>query len=354
MTQNEEPETIDFGEILGKIKNGKRKIIVSFIISCFLGIIVAFGTKKQFESVSRVLPSSSSSGVGGKLGALGGLAGLAGLNIDLSGGNSIPIEIYPEVINSTTFKRELADSKIYFSTIGDSLTISQYILHEYKPSLMEYLALYTIDIHKTVKAMLGSNNDQSNPDPKVLSREDKEIMKFLKDRIILDVSKKSGIISVNTQFPDPAAAANINQLTLDKLAKVINTYKNQQTYETYKITLAAYAKAKENLESANRELANFLDANRQIATASGKIQEEVLRDNKQIAMEVFSSLAVQLEQSRIQLDQTAAIFQIIEEPLINNAVAKPNKKLILAVFMMLGIMIAILIILKEELIKIIF
>ncbi len=67
-----------------------------------------------------------------------------------------------------------------------------------------------------------------------------------------------------------------------------------------------------------------------------RTQEERLENEYQLAFEVYSELAKQLEQSLIKVEENTPVFSIINEVTIPIEKSKPNRVLILTIWIILG------------------
>ena len=72
-----------------------------------------------------------------------------------------------------------------------------------------------------------------------------------------------------------------------------------------------------------------------------RTHEEQLQNEYQLAFEVYSELAKQLEQSMIKVKEDTPLFSVIEEVIVPIEKSKPNRKLILIVWIFLGVILGI-------------
>jgi uncharacterized protein involved in exopolysaccharide biosynthesis len=88
-------------------------------------------------------------------------------------------------------------------------------------------------------------------------------------------------------------------------------------------------------------LARYRDKNKNILTAADRTKMERLESEYQICFAVFTELAKQLENSRIQVKEETPVFSIIEPISVPIERFKPKRKQILFIWVFIGIIIGV-------------
>ena len=78
-----------------------------------LGLLIAFGSKVEYEASCKLMPESQE-GMKPNLGGLGSLAGLAGINLDMGGSGALTPELYPQIAQSVPFLLKILNEPIHF------------------------------------------------------------------------------------------------------------------------------------------------------------------------------------------------------------------------------------------------
>ncbi len=161
-------------------------------------------------------------------------------------------------------------------------------------------------------------------------------MRILKNKVILNVDDKDGIVTLSAVMSEPLAAAQLASMVQIMLQRYITEFKIEKAQAKLKFTDERYAEAKRQFEMKQEELAQFRDANRNFASAIAKTTEERLSNEYTVALGVYSELAKQREQANIQVKEDTPIFTIVEPVTVPSEHSKPQRGLILIAFIFLG------------------
>ncbi len=101
------------------------------------------------------------------------------------------------------------------------------------------------------------------------------------------------------------------------------------------------AEKRKDFERAQANLAAFRDRNKSVTSAVARTEEERLQSDYQLAFEVYSQLAQQLEQAQIKVKEDTPVFSIVKPVTVPIEKSKPNRPLILIIWTFLGVVFAI-------------
>ena len=104
-------EDIDLSEIIKRMKKNKRIYIQVCSIAFIFGLIIAYGTPKEYTS-KVVLAPEVNSGNSLMQSSLGNIASAMGAKIGMGSTDAIYPQFYPDIISSTSFLVGLFDIKI--------------------------------------------------------------------------------------------------------------------------------------------------------------------------------------------------------------------------------------------------
>lgn len=324
----------------------KRKLVVKVsIVFLILGIIYAYGSKVQYTASCKLMPESqegSTPNLGG-LGGLGGLAGLAGINFDLNT-NTLSPELYPQIVNSLPFQLKIVNEPLYFQKYDTVASSYDFLTKIDNPSIISILVKYTFGLPFEIKSWLSSdykgkrsNNIENDQIIRISNRDDKFIEKF-RDRIMVYVDQKTGIITLESKMPDPIAAAQITEKSLEFLTQYVIDYRVKKARENLDFIEQSYFDAKQNFEIAQKELAIFNDRNRNVTTSLAQIEQEKLKNEFNLTFDVYKSLANQYEQAKIEVKEVTPVFTLLEPIKIPNQKSEPRRILILIISLFIGIL----------------
>lgn len=348
VTENDE---INLVELAKTIWNG-RKTIFKVILICFvIGLAVAFITPKEFTASSTMVPQTSQNSA--KLGGLSSLASMAGFNIDLDqGGAEISPFIYPLIIESIPFHLEIMNTKYQFNGFEQSLSLYEYFTDYQKPGIISSLKKYTIGLPGLIKKSLvkSSAKPQKGTLPK-LSEEQNKISELLSENIKLNIADKDGYMTLTAVFYDAELAAQVANKAQQLLQQYITEFKIEKASAQLDFIENRYKEKKLEFEKTQATLAAFRDRNKNVTSAIAQTEESRLQNEYQLAFEVYSELAKQMEQAQIKVKEDTPVFSIIKPITVPLEKSKPKRSLILVIWIFLGGILGIGLVLGKHLIS---
>lgn len=127
----------------------------------------------------------------------------------------------------------------------------------------------------------------------------------------------------------------------DLLQEQVIAYKISNAQEQLKFTEERFEEKKKEFEEIQSRLANFRDRNQNIASAAVLNQQQRLEAEYNFAFSIFTELAKQLEQARIQVAKDTPVFSVIQPVTVPVEKSAPKRPLILVIFIILGGIMAI-------------
>lgn len=342
-------DEIDLIALAKTLWDNRKFIIITVALFMVLGVAVALLTPKEYTASTTVVPQISDTST--KLGGLSSLAAMAGFNLnDMTGGsNQLSPMVYPQILNSVPFQLELMNTPFRFPGQIDSLSIYTYYTEVKKTGFWEGLKKYTIGLPGVIiKAIKGEDpmtndpmtNDFNSIGYITLTEEQDEVREMLSEKVNLDVNDKDGFLTLSASTIDADLAAQVTQKALQMLQRYITTYKIEKASAQLKFIEERYNDNKKEFEKAQAALAEFRDKNKNVTSALARTQEECLQSDYQLAFDVYSGLAQQLEQARIQVKEDTPVFSVLKPvtvPLEDNA----SGMITLVIYTFLGIVFAV-------------
>ena len=137
-------------------------------------------------------------------------------------------------------------------------------------------------------------------------------------------------------MPEALPAAQLAQHTQKMLQQYITDFKVKKATASLDFVQQRYDETKKQFEQAQDDLARFRDRNKNVATAMAQTELDRLTSNYNLIYSVYSELAKQLEQAKIQVKEDTPIFTIIEPVSVPLEKSKPNRPMILIIWIFLG------------------
>ncbi|GAB3654861.1 Wzz/FepE/Etk N-terminal domain-containing protein [Echinicola sediminis] len=353
--KNTTPDTEDEIDLLALAKTiwDKRKRVYRIVgLFIVLGLLVALLSPKEFTASGIYLPQTSEGAKGG--GSLSGLASLAGINLGGAvGGSEIPPTLYPKIVGSIPFKKEMLKAPLNFEGIDHEVSYQEYYEEYYSPGVLGLIKKYTIGLPGgLIKAIKGDAEESliAEEGETILNVSQKELAHFkrLDGQVSISFNDKEGFVQLSVVMPEAKAAAQLTKYAEALLQKEVIAFKVDNAQEQLKFTEERYQEKKREFEEAQGRLAKFRDRNQNISSSVALNQLEKLEAEYNLVFSVYSELAKQLEQAKLQVSKDTPVFSVIQPVTIPAEKSAPKRPLILVVFSMLGVVIAFGIVFGDE------
>ena len=352
-TSNDE---IDLIEVFKKIWYGRKTIYKSVAVCFVIALIIAFGTPKEYKSEVTLLVETGS-GSNGMSGLLQQFGGLAGINLGGSGGGSDALrpELYPDVIKSTPFLLEILDLKVTESKYDSTVTVTQYLTHHTRSSLVNLAMGYTVGLPFKILGWLKGNrksetqNLKSIKGPLKLTPEQSGTIGSLSGCIKAKQGEANNTLVISVEMQDPMVAAQLTDSVVKSLTKYITDYRTQKAKIDLQFVATSHSEAEVKYKQAQQALAAYSDQNKNVILASARTTEQRLQSEYTLAFNIFNTLSQQLEQAKLKVQQETPVFKVLNPAQVPLQKSKPKTSLILVGTMFLGIFVGIGIIFGKSL-----
>ena len=339
--QMPQEEEIDLVEVVRKLWKNRKLILKITVVFMVLGVLVALFSPKEYTAGCTMVPQSGDKKVGGNL---SGLASMVGINLGgASGGEVLSPTIYPKIVASIPFKKDLMVTPLKFEGYAQPITLLDYYTKdEYqKFSLGHAIVKYTVGLPGVImSAIRGEDTTRISAGKgsaiQSLSKDEKKMAEMLNKMISLNVNDKDGYVQLSASLGEPLAVAQLAERAQELLQTYITDFKIEKVKSNLTFVEQQYDAAKKRYEKMQDSLARFRDANKSFSSAVAKTQEEALTNEYNLAYSVYSELAKQMEQVKIAVNETTPILTIVEPVVVPMERSKPKRGLICVLFTFLG------------------
>ena len=326
MEADNHSDEISLVDLAKQIWKFKYRILKWSAAGALLGLIIGFSIPKEYVSVVSLAPE----GDGAKNGSLGELASIVGVGSmnDISG---INLMLYPQIVSSTPFLLEFAPINV---TVDDRrMVMSEYLLkHQRQPWYSAVIKAPFRAIAWVMSINDGSDTLNLTNSPKILDN----YRKALQSRIMANVDKKTGVITVTSTFQDPLIAKSVADSVVNKLQEYMTSYKTAKTRANLEANQKLLDEAKERYYAADANYAAALDRNRNLILRSAGVQLDRLRNERDLTFQLYQQLSSQVEVDRVKLQEDTPIATVIDPARIAPKASSPRKLLLLVAFAFLG------------------
>jgi hypothetical protein len=246
-------------EKIGRIKNKKRIIFLTIIITTVLAAIEAFSTYDEYDTTVSVIPeipTDQGSVAGSLLQQFSGLGGL-GLGGSLSGNSTIPPQLYSKVVNSTPFILYLFEKEVYFKRHDLKINVQRYFEEYHREPIISSSVNFLYDLpwkilrRKSQDFKKGSLPEKEDS-PIFLTKNEEKLIINLRKRITVTLDPKTGILKLVIRMPDRLASAELASIILSYLKEYVTIYRKQKAQRNMNLFGRNLRNQKQDLKLHNR------------------------------------------------------------------------------------------------------
>lgn len=351
---NSSIDDLDLMALVSIVIYKRKKVLLITLIFSFMGLVFFFITPKEFSASTTFVPQSSESP--SNSGALGGLASLAGFNLGSTTGNSdISPILYPKIVASTNFQKALINAKLHIGDKEEPITYREYYEDFYSPSIPELLKENLMGIPRAIlnsfKGKIEIADVKEEDGIIQVTEEEYGHFKRLTSQLTVTPNEKEGVVSIYFKMPDPLMAAQMTKYTVDLLQEEIIRIKIKNAKEQLKFVEDRFLEREKEFEEAQIKLANFKDRNQNLSSAYVLNQLQLLETNYNFSFNVYSELAKQLEQAKLQVAKDTPVFSIIQPVTVPLEKSNIKGSVLIILFTLIGFFFSISYIIGLEFVK---
>lgn len=333
--ENDELE-IDWMEILRKIIAIRKTLYKAAGVGVVLGIIIALSIPKQYTVTVTLSPEMGGDSKGGGLASLASsfLGGAA-----TSGNNdALNVTLAPDIVASTPFVLELFNTRV--QTLDGKLdtTLVAY-LDEQKTPWWGYIKAAPSLLIGALKSLIIETKDSVSTEINPFQLTKKEAAKVvkLKQAITANVDKKTAMTTITVTLQDSKVTAIVADSVVGKLQQYIIDYRIKKAKEDCAYLEELYKERQQEYYETQSRYAHYFDTNRNIAFQSIRAEQERLQNDMNLAYQVYSQVAQQLQVARAKIQEEKPVFAVVEPASIPLEPSGTSRKTILLGIVFLAI-----------------
>lgn len=324
--ENDEQE-IDWMDILRRIYAIRKTLYKAAGVGVVLGIIIALSIPKQYTVTVTLSP---------EMGGDKASSGLASLASSFLGGaatsnspDALNATLAPDIVASTPFILELFDTRV--QTLDGELdtTLVTYLDKQRIPWFSYVIKAPSIAI-RAIKSLFTEETDTTAVlNPFQLTEKEYERVDELRKSITADVDKKTAMTTITVTLQDPKVTAIIADSVVGKLQQYIIDYRIKKSKEDCAYLEELYHERQQEYYDAQSKYAHYFDTNRNIAFQSVRAEQERLQNDMNLAYQVYSQVAQQLQVARAKIQEEKPVFAVVEPATIPLEPSGTSRKVIL-------------------------
>ena len=338
--QYTDDQEIDIMELISKLWKKRSMIIKWCVVGAVIGLVVGFSIPKTYTASTKLAPESSDAKGGGSVSSL---AALAGINLSGGGADAINVEMYPDVVHSTPFIVDLFDLPVEFERKGETINTNllNYML-EYQRSpwwspIIKFpfkVLGWIMSIGKEKEEEVLVPIDQLNINN--LPKKERDVVKFFAEKITINVDKKTGMTSISLELQDPQVVYVVVDAVVKNLVDYMSDYRSSKARQDAENLSKICEERKADYYKAQQAYAYFVDSNKSVVRQTAQAELERLQQEMNLAYQVYSQVATNLEAARIQEQQAKPVFVTINPVTVPLQKTAPSKAKMLFIFTFLA------------------
>ncbi len=315
--QTKTEEEIDLSELMFSIikRTLKHKVlaIVTFIVIVGLAFALALLSTPFYKTEAKIIYQVSGASQSGSLSALAAIAG-----ISTSKGDDPSAYLNDIILSNYMMQAILAEKWKVSKALPDTLTpVSLQTLWKIEPD--------TTKEDWQIKLEYG-------------------MLSALKEGkyIVFSQDKKTGVITLSTEFEDPQVSFDVNNFVFNQLNDILINKMHFKAAENRKFTEERLEEVKETLKEAEETLRRFRQRNRLRLDPADELEDARLQRDVLVNQEIMIQLRKQYELAKIDEARDMPVLDVIDAPMKPIDKSKPKRKLIVVAGGMAAVFFSIL------------
>ena len=328
---------IDLIDILRKIITYRRVLYKAAGIGLIVGVVVALSMPSQYTVRVTLSPE-----IGNSKGS-GGLAGLAAsfLGNGVTMGETVDAlnaSLSADIVSSTPFLLEILNMQVIVSPKGDRMDLGSYLDHCSSP-WWSYIIGFPSLIINGVQSFFKDEQitDKISQGAIELSKEENDRINFLKNHITAGIDKKTAITSISVTLQDPKVTAIVADSIIHKLQEYIINYRTFKAKEDCAYLSKLFEERKEEYYVAQGNYADYMDSHDDLILQSVRAEQERLQNDMNLAYQVYSQVANQLQVARAKVQEEKPIFAVVEPAVVPLEPSGVSKKVYVLLFVCIAV-----------------
>lgn len=324
--ENDELE-IDWMEILRKIIAIRKTLYKAAGVGVVLGIIIALSIPKQYTVTVTLSPEMSGDKAGGGPASL--VSSFLGGAATSNSPDALNATLAPDIVTSTPFILELFNTRVQ-TLDGELDTTLVAYLDEQKQPWWGYIKAAPGMAIGAIKSLFTEEIDTASVlNPFQLTPKEASKVEAIKQSIYADVDKKTAKTTISVTLQDPKVTAIVADSVVTKLQQYIIDYRIKKAKEDCAYLEELYKERQQEYYQAQSKYAHYFDSNRNIAFQSVRAEQERLQNDMNLAFQVYSQVAQQLQVARAKIQEEKPVFAVVEPATVPLKPSGTSRKVIL-------------------------
>lgn len=174
-----------------------------------------------------------------------------------------------------------------------------------------------------------------------LSKKETEKIETLKEKLTASVDKKTSMTSVTATFQDSKVAAVVADSVVKKLQEYIIDYRTSKFKEDCLYLGKLFKERQQEYYEAQKKYADYQDSHDNLILQSVRAEQERLQNDMNLAYQVYSQVAGQLQVARAKVQEEKPVFAVVEPAVVPLEPSGTSRKVYVLAFIFLSVCIVI-------------
>lgn len=310
--QEEDELEIDLMEYVRKLWAARKLLLKVAGVAFLLALVIHASLPTKYTA--KVMLASE--GTKGGASSLSGMAAMLGFG-NFGGGtdaSALNFSMASDIVASTPFILELFDTPVQTIDGKMDTTLVAYLETESQPWWNTLRALPSMAIGG-IKSLFASKEEVVGKeviDPFRLTPSQMGRIGAIKSIIKAEIDKKSSMTTISVTLQDPLIAATMVDTVVVKLQEYITAYQVSKAQEDCEYWEQLYKERQNDYYTAQKNYAEYMDANKNVILQRVRTEEERLQNEMNLAYQVYSNVATQLQMARAKVQETKPSFTVFE------------------------------------------
>ena len=337
-----EEQEIDLMELARKLWSARKLLIKVACYAAVFGVVIALTTPKVYTVNVVLAPELGGKSTSSSLASAASMLGLGNLTMG-NDADALRVTLYPEVVSSLPFMVDLMDTPVQTKKgQKEDLPMEPLdeVLRNSKKSLVGTVVSFPFKVLGTVISWFKADEEEDaivEVNPFQLTKKQAKIVKALRKQIITTVDKKTGVTSVSVTMQDPVTAAMVADTVILKLRQHITKYRTSKAQEDYEYWEQLYAQRQQEYYDAQQRYARYVDANKNVILQSVLTERERLQSEMQLAYQIYSNVATQMQMARAKVQEAKPVFAVVEPASVPLKSSGTSRKMIVLQWIFLAV-----------------
>jgi uncharacterized protein involved in exopolysaccharide biosynthesis len=331
--ERHEEDEVSLIDLLLVVARYKRLIGGTVLAFFVVGFLVAVLSPDEYTSSAKVVREIQADA---SLGSVGALSALRGFGLSLgAGATGLTPEAYPDITKGREVGLAVVRDEFFFPDLDKSLTFVEYV-RDNKSIVQQILALPG-RLVALLKSDKPTRSIQTYDDTIIYLTEDEErAITAVSKLVSTSVDLESGLMTISAKTYDPNLSASLTASFVRHLVERVREILTVKTRKNLEFIDERFAEAEVELRAAEEALAQFMDRNTSIKSASLTTDRDRLQRQVTFKTQLYGDLQTQLTQAQIELQRSEPVITILERPAPPIEPSGVGGKVVLLIFLLLG------------------